>query len=304
MDDLPILICYDGSDGAKRAIRAAADLFQQRRAVVLDIGPPLTAAESLAVTAPVSPAAEFEGLNEDDARRRARAGADEARQAGFESTARTELAAPTWQGVVDVADEIDAAVIVLGSRGLAGAREFLVGSVSHEVAEHAGRPVLIVPPPHERPRDRGDDAEPILICYDGSEGARRAIVVAGWLLRQRDSVVLNVGPIEMVADEYAALDPDAMRVDQLAEEEALSRATAGAELAREAGFRAQARSDVDSPTWSGVVEIADDVNAAVVVIGSRGLSGWKERAEGSVSHQVAEYAGRPVLIVPPRHRTR
>jgi nucleotide-binding universal stress UspA family protein len=95
-----------------------------------------------------------------------------------------------------------------------------------------------------------------------------------------------------------------MRVDRLTGEEALSRATAGAELAREAGFRAQARSDVDSPTWSGIVEIANDLDAAAVVIGSRGLSGWKEIAEGSVSHQVAEHAGRPVLIVPPRHSNR
>jgi nucleotide-binding universal stress UspA family protein len=38
-------------------------------------------------------------------------------------------------------------VIVLGSRGLTGVREAFEGSVSHDVAEHAGRPVLIVPPP-------------------------------------------------------------------------------------------------------------------------------------------------------------
>ena len=52
-----------------------------------------------------------------------------------------------WDGVVQVADEIDAAVIVLGSRGLTGAKELLEGSFSHAVASHAGRPVLIVPPP-------------------------------------------------------------------------------------------------------------------------------------------------------------
>ena len=49
--------------------------------------------------------------------------------------------------MVELADEIGAAAIVLGSRGLTGARELLKGSFSHEVAEHAGRPVLIVPPP-------------------------------------------------------------------------------------------------------------------------------------------------------------
>jgi nucleotide-binding universal stress UspA family protein len=146
----PILICYDGSDGAERAIDVAADLLGPRHAVVLDVGPPLTAAESLAVMSPVAPGTTFEELNVDDARRRAREGAERARHAGFVAEARAELAAPTWEGVVDVADEIDAAVIVLGSRGLNAFKELLDGSVSHDVAEHAGRPVLIVPPPNSR----------------------------------------------------------------------------------------------------------------------------------------------------------
>lgn len=152
MNDAPILICYDGSDDAQRAIDAAADLLGPRRAVVLDVGPPLTTAESLAVMAPVTPGAAFEELNEDDARQRARAGTELAQRAGFVAEARAGLAAPTWEGIVDAADEIDAALIVLGSRGLSGVRERFEGSVSHDVAEHAGRPVLIVPPPHDRPR--------------------------------------------------------------------------------------------------------------------------------------------------------
>jgi nucleotide-binding universal stress UspA family protein len=147
MDTAPILICYDGSDGARRAIDAAAALFGSRRAVVVDVGPPLTPAESLAVFSPVAPAAAFEELNAEDALTRARDGAERARQAGFAAEARGGVAAPTWQGIVDLADEIDAAVIVLGSRGLNGAQERLRGSVSHDVAERAGRPVLIVPPP-------------------------------------------------------------------------------------------------------------------------------------------------------------
>src|SRR4051794_5759606 len=79
----PILICYDGSDGAERAIDVAADLLGPRHAVVLDVGPPLTTAESLAVMSPVSPASMFEEVNADDARRRANEGAERARNAGF-----------------------------------------------------------------------------------------------------------------------------------------------------------------------------------------------------------------------------
>ena len=148
----------------------------------------------------------------------------------------------------------------------------------------------------------GKRDRPILICYDGSDDARRAIVVAGALLGRRSAVILDIGPMEMVAGDYIAIDPDAMKIDYLVDQEALVRATAGAELAREAGFRAEARSEVDSPTWTGVVEAADEIDAAVIVIGSRGLSGLKEIVEGSLSHQVAAHAGRPVLIAPPPNR--
>jgi nucleotide-binding universal stress UspA family protein len=150
MPDNPILICYDGSEGANRAIDVAAAVLGARRAIVLDVGPMLTPAESVAVLAPVTPTEAFAGINADDARERARVGAERARRAGFVADPRGGIAAPTWEGIVDVADEIDAAVIVLGSRGLNGFRERLEGSVSHQVAEHAGRPVLIVPPANRR----------------------------------------------------------------------------------------------------------------------------------------------------------
>jgi nucleotide-binding universal stress UspA family protein len=63
----------------------------------------------------------------------------------FTAEARTTAAAPTWQGIVQVADEIGATAIVMGSRGHTGVRELTTGSLSHQVAVHAARPVLIVP---------------------------------------------------------------------------------------------------------------------------------------------------------------
>jgi nucleotide-binding universal stress UspA family protein len=149
MSDTPILICYDGSEEAHHAMDPAFELLGPRRAIVLDVGPPLTGAESMATMGMV-PGAVFEELNADDALMRARAGADQAVRAGFAAEARGGIAAPTWEGIVDVADEIDAAVIVLGSRGLNGFQETFEGSVSHQVAEHAGRPVLIVPAANAR----------------------------------------------------------------------------------------------------------------------------------------------------------
>jgi nucleotide-binding universal stress UspA family protein len=146
MTGQPILICYDGSQTAEHAFHAAAGLLAGRTAIVADIGPVLTGVEAYAAVTPGINVALLEQENLDDAMERAERGAELARQAGFDAEGRAELLAPTWQGIVDLADEIEAAVIVIASRGLKGVRERLVGSVSHEVAEHARRPVLIVPP--------------------------------------------------------------------------------------------------------------------------------------------------------------
>ena len=149
MTDEPILICYDGSAGAVRAIEVAATLLGRRDAVVLDVGPALTPAESIAAMSSVVPGDAFEDLNAAEARDRSDQGTEIARSSGFAAEPRGMVAAPTWEGIADVAEEIDASVIVIGSRGLTGVRELVEGSLSHQVAEHAGRPVLIVPPPHD-----------------------------------------------------------------------------------------------------------------------------------------------------------
>ncbi len=78
--------------------------------------------------------------------------------AGLDAEPRIE-ASPVgaWETLVRVADKTDAALIVLGSRGLRGLRSLMLGSVSDGVAHHARQPVLIVPAPTlaEARRTRG-----------------------------------------------------------------------------------------------------------------------------------------------------
>ncbi len=145
--DSPILICYDGSEEAAHAIDVAAELLSQRHAVVLDVGPPLGVGKGTAASPSPLVGPEFQEENLAAANRRAAEGADRARQAGFEAEARAEIDAPTWQGIVDEATALGAAVIVVGSHGRKGVTELIEGSVSHQVAVHSDRPVLIVPHP-------------------------------------------------------------------------------------------------------------------------------------------------------------
>jgi nucleotide-binding universal stress UspA family protein len=50
-----------------------------------------------------------------------------------------------------VADDVDADLVVVGSRGVGGFPGLLLGSTSTQLAQHSARPVLIVPPEDARP---------------------------------------------------------------------------------------------------------------------------------------------------------
>jgi nucleotide-binding universal stress UspA family protein len=144
-----ILLCYDGTVEARRAIDESLKLLGPRRALVIYVGPRMTPAESLAALDSVVPGDAFEDSNRRTAFETADHGTAYARRVGFDAEPRAELGGSAGEIIANVADEIDAEVIVVGSRGLSGAKEFVKGSVSHDVAAHARRPVLIVPPPRD-----------------------------------------------------------------------------------------------------------------------------------------------------------
>jgi nucleotide-binding universal stress UspA family protein len=54
--------------------------------------------------------------------------------------------AAVWQAILEYADEVDAELIVAGSRGLSLIESTVLGSVSHGLVNHSRRPVLVVPP--------------------------------------------------------------------------------------------------------------------------------------------------------------
>lgn len=49
------------------------------------------------------------------------------------------------QVLLDVAEEVDADMLVVGSRGFGGFPQMLLGSTSTQLAQHSRRPVVIVP---------------------------------------------------------------------------------------------------------------------------------------------------------------
>ncbi|HEX5857427.1 MAG TPA: universal stress protein [Microbacterium sp.] len=155
-DSRPVVVAYDGSAEARAAIREAATLFPARRLVVASVWEPgLAMAMAMAPAIDptgigyVAPAgetiAEIDRAQRDHAAEMAEAGVGIARELGASAEAypvpdERDVAVT----VADLADELDACTIVVGSRGLGAVKSKLLGSTSAGLLQRAGRPVLVV----------------------------------------------------------------------------------------------------------------------------------------------------------------
>jgi nucleotide-binding universal stress UspA family protein len=154
----PVLFCFDGSDGSRGAMKAAADLIQRPTdAVVITVWE--TVATRLALSGAFAAGnttggADLDAQEEAYARSVAEDGARHANEHGYHAT---PLVRESFDGIgraiLEVADSLSARLIVCGQRGRGVIRSALLGSVSHELALHATHPILIV---HEMPAGSAD----------------------------------------------------------------------------------------------------------------------------------------------------
>jgi nucleotide-binding universal stress UspA family protein len=155
---------------------------------------------------------------------------------------------------------------------------------------------------------------PVLIAYDGSEIARSAIGHAGHLFPGRAAVVatiyepglsaLAVGLPDTMGSGAMGLgtlppDPETVEaVDRGQREHASAVAADGAEFARSVGLAAEPQVVPDAVDVADtLIDIARERGAAVVVVGSHGITGLRTRILGSVARKLIEHSDRPVLVI-------
>jgi nucleotide-binding universal stress UspA family protein len=138
----------------------------------------------------------------------------------------------------------------------------------------------------------------VVFAYDGSDLAKLAIDEAGQQLAPgRDALVLTVWhPFDVGFLPAGGVQFDAAEISNV-EAAAEQTAAEGASLAQAAGFTARSAAMDATPTWTGIVSVADEHDSSLIVLGSHGRTGLAGVLIGSVAEAVAAHSRRSVLIV-------
>jgi nucleotide-binding universal stress UspA family protein len=180
--------------------------------------------------------------------------------------------------IVEIADQQEADLIVMGSRGLFKAEQ-VIGNVARKVSTRAPCDVLLT-----RPRADGEPPlgpvpyQHIVIATDGSVTADRAARKGYALAKRLDAKVTLVFIGHPKTGELVLQD---------------TAATTGAESGVES--RTVVREGDGDPA-DGIIAAAVDEGADLVVVGNRGLAGAKAAILGSVPKKVSEFAPMDVLV--------
>jgi len=143
----PVLFCFDGSEGSRVAMRAAADLIDRPAdAIVLTVWETIATRLALTGAFATTGGSDLDAEEESYAKSIAEEGASKANEHGYNASAMTrESFEGIARAILETADDISARLIVCGQRGRGVLRGALLGSVSHAMASHARHPILITP---------------------------------------------------------------------------------------------------------------------------------------------------------------
>jgi nucleotide-binding universal stress UspA family protein len=287
-----ILLATDGSEDAAPAGRAAVDLSDKTAAdlhvvhVWADVPPPAYPGLSLD---------NYSRLGKEEAGRLLRRETWNARITGGRVAGQHLIEGQPAEEITALAEELDADLVVVGSRRAGRVKRLITGSVSEGVVHRASYPVLVV--------CGGEGAWPVgrvVVADDGSGPARRAGDLAAEIASLSGSEVVVVRayehPPEPVggwsAQDRRELDEVFLRnrrdLKKRAEQlEGIVRCRPKTRL-----IKSKAAPAINSVTEKG------EGGQTLFATGSRGLGAPKRVLLGSVSTAVLRRANGPVLVVP------
>ena len=140
-----IVVGTDGSDTAKQAVRQATDLAKRigARVELVSAYEPVSDSRLREESVQVPDDLQWMVNPREDVDATLKDAADQVRDAGVDVEVFARQGDPA-DAILDVAEETDADLIVVGNKGMTGAKRFLLGSVPNKVSHHAPCSVLII----------------------------------------------------------------------------------------------------------------------------------------------------------------
>jgi nucleotide-binding universal stress UspA family protein len=202
--------------------------------------------------------------------------------------------------LAQVAAEVGAATIVVGSSRAGSLRRVLPGSTGEHLLESASCAVAIAPRGY---REHAEQSIDVIVCaFDGTPEARRVLTVAEALARRLDASLRVIRVVESPGsvDATRAVDPQAAAAARRIRERPLD------DLRR---VVAELDHGVDADAAVLYGEPAEELvrasfSADLVVAGSRGYGPLHALLAGAVSGRLIRGAACPLIVVPRAARTR
>jgi len=141
----------------------------------------------------------------------------------------------------------------------------------------------------------------ILVALDGSDHATKALGTAIEMAQRCDSemILFYALQVRSLRAEYEQVVTKAARdayreAGNQQKEDILSRAE---KLARDQGVERVSQLCIEGEPARSIIRAARENDIELIVMGTRGLTGLRELAMGSVAHNVTSAADCPVLVV-------
>ncbi len=275
-----ILVAYDGSPSARNALSLASQLAREDKSwiKVLAVVPPYQGDLELIGVSDIKEAIAGPGQ---EMLAEARKLAD---REGISILTNLEQGEP-YEQIVQVAEEENCDLIIMGRRGKNKMERELMGSVTARVIGHTSKDVLVTP-------ETGKLSwKNILLATDGSTCCDNALARALEIAQER-KVKLNAVSVVYTNDEFYALGQEVVK-------ELYQEADKVLDKVRKWGGDLGVQTELfvrDGEPHQAINAMAAEISATLIIMGSHGRKGLTRFLMGSVTERVIGYADCPVLI--------
>ena len=287
-----VLVAHDFSDTAALALRQAAALAtsNEARLVLAHVVEAVPLGPYPTISAPSSDLA-----IRDLAEQRTNEIAEETRSAGLEVEVIVRVGEP-GATIVEIAEEVDADLLVIGTRGLTGVKHVLLGSVAESVVRRAPMPVLTVHP---------DDAlldlplDDLVVPTDLSPEARVAPQAFASLFADGAKPRLHLVYVDRTPPYLEPLKHSVLELTgqpDPVKEDILERMEPNAKALEDEGFSVE-RHVIDGEAADAIPAFAKKVSAQVIVLSTQGRSAVMNALLGRTAQRIVQKAPCPTLTV-------